>query len=310
MSAPETVRVGYVMSGSQKAGTTSLSLLLRHHPQLAQSPAKEWHYIDDERRDWSEHDFADYRVPRTDPRQVMTGDATPLYLWWPQALERLHRYDPQLRHLVLVRDPIERLVSQWQMVTNRWPTHAGTWQEFLTVFAPAALESRIPPRTNVHAYRMRSGIVRGYYGAQLQRGFEVFGRDAFLVLDMRAFLGDHVTTLHRVTDFLGLDRLDAVGELPHGMKGKPAASPDLPTREQIAGLVERYAADLDLFEQLSGIDVSHWPTRAVLDGRLGVEELTARVTMKFSPLSDPLTASPAPPVPAAGAPAPSRAAAP
>lgn len=280
----ETVRVGYVVSGSQKAGTTSLALLLRHHPQLAPAPVKEWHYFDDERRRWAEHDFADYVVPRTDPRQVMAGDATPLYLWWPQALERMHRYDPGLRHIVLVRDPIERLVSQWQMVTNRWPQEAESWARFLTRFAPAAAEvpepSR-PARTNVHAYRMHSGIVRGYYGAQLRHGIEVFGREAFLVLDMRELLTDHVATVHRVTDHLGLARLDAVPPLPHGMKGKPALSADLPTVEQIADLVVRYAPDLELFAELAGVDVSAWPTWGVASGRLDVEEFTARLTTRF-----------------------------
>lgn len=283
MSAPEeTVRVGYVMSGSQKAGTTSLALLLRHHPQLAPAPVKEWHYFDDERRRWAEHDFADYAVARTDPRQVMTGDATPLYLWWPRALERMHRYDPRLRHVVLVRDPIERLVSQWQMLTNRWPDHAESWERFLTRFAPDGPEERIPPRTNVHAYRMHSGVVRGQYGAQLGRGMEMFGREAFLVLDMRDLLADHVTTVHRVTDFLGLDRMVEVPELPHGMKGKPALSVDRPTPDQIEALVERYADDLVLLERLTGLDVTHWPTRAVAEGRLGADALADRLAAKFA----------------------------
>lgn len=285
MSTHSTVRVGYVVSGSQKAGTTSLALLLRHHPHLAPAPVKEWHYFDDESRRWAEHDFADYAVPRTDPRQVMAGDATPLYLWWPQALERMHRYDPGLRHVVLVRDPIERLVSQWQMISNRWPAEAVSWARFLTRFAPDPAEvpqPQRPPRTNVHAFRMHSGVVRGYYGAQLRHGIEVFGREAFLVLDMRELIADHVATVHRVTDHLGLPRLDDVPSLPHGMKGKPALSPDLPTVEQIAGLVERYAPDLELFAELSGVDVSAWSTCAIADGRLSVEEFTARLTTRFA----------------------------
>ena len=211
------------------------------------------------------------------------------------ALERMHRYDPELRHVVLVRDPIERLVSQWQMISNRWPQEAESWARFLTRFAPDPAdvpESRRPPRTNVHAFRMHSGVVRGHYGAQLRRGIEVFGREAFLVLDMRELLRDHVGTVHRVTDHLGLRRLDDVAPLPHGMKGKPALSPDLPTVEQIAGLVERYAPDLELFARLSGLDVSAWPTCEVAAGRLDVEEFTARLTSRFA------------------APAPARAAAP
>ena len=77
--------------------------------------------------------------------------------------------------IVVFRDPIERLFSQWLMVLNRWPAHAPDWPGFLTRFAPDGLEDRIPEGVHVGAYRMQSGVVRGYYGAQLERGLSLFG---------------------------------------------------------------------------------------------------------------------------------------
>ena len=53
-----------------------------------------------------------------------------------------------------------------------------------------------------------------------------------------------------------------------------------PTAADLARLAEVYAKDLDLFEELSGIDTSAWPTRLVLDGALDPGELAARFARK------------------------------
>jgi hypothetical protein len=51
----------------------------------------------------------------------------------------------------------------------------------------------------------------------------------------------------------------------------------------VASLVERYAEDLVLFERLSGLDTSSWPTRQVIDGALAVEDLHAKLCAKLVP---------------------------
>ena len=48
-------------------------------------------------------------------------------------------------------------------------------------------------------------------------------------------------------------------------------------------LAELYAADLALFERLSGLDTSAWPTRLVIDGALDPAELAARFATKVAP---------------------------
>lgn len=277
---PEPLRFGFCISGSQKSGTSSLSALLDAHPNIQRAPRKEMHFFDDESRDWATEDFAEYAVPRRGRRRVTVGDATPLYLWWPQAMERIHRYDPGMRHVVVFRDPIERLFSQWLMVVNRWPSHAPTWSGFLTRFAPDGLEDAIPDGAHVGAYRMQSGVVRGYYGAQLERGHALFGRDRFHTVEFRALLREHGPVLDRITDFLGLPRFAAHPELPHSMAGRPAQADSFPVAADIEALVERYRDDFALFKRLSGLDVAHWPLQRLLVGDLAPGELADQLAAK------------------------------
>lgn len=279
--APDPMRFGFLIAGSQKAGTSSLSWVLNRHPQVQRAPLKEMHFFDVERRGWPDADYTEYEVVPDDPGRRIVGDATPLYLWWPQALERIQRYNPDMLFIVLFRDPIERLFSQWKMVVNRWPDNAPTWRGFLTRFAPEGLEDRIPEGTNPSTYRMQSGIVRGYYGAQLERGFEMFGRDRFHLLEFRAFVDRPEPAVDAITDFLGLDRFVRQPQLPHALPGKPAASDIVPTGSDITALVERYRADFALFKRLSGLDVAHWPIQRLIDGRLDPAELADRFAAKL-----------------------------
>ncbi|MBZ5739241.1 sulfotransferase [Nocardioides sp. GBK3QG-3] len=276
------LRFGFMIAGTQKAGTSSLSKLLDRHPQIVRAPRKEMHFFDNESLDWERPDYSSYEVAPLRPRHRLVGDATPLYLWWPQALERIRAYNPDMKFIVLFRDPIERLFSQWQMVLNRWPDQAPSWSTFLTRFAPDGLEDRIPPKTNVHAYRMQSGVVRGYYGAQLERGYEMFGRERFHVVEFRHFVSDHGPVVDAITDFLGIQRYREQPALPHALPGKPAVADSAPTADDIAALAERYRDDFALFERLSGLELGAWPLRQILAGELSPADYAAKLAAKVT----------------------------
>lgn len=272
----------FCIPGTQKAATTSLSSLLDKHPSVRRAPKKEMHYFDQEDRDWDNPDFSDFRV-RARVDRVALGDATPLYLWWPQAMQRIHRYNPDMRFVVTFRDPLDRLFSQWAMNRSRWPGVALDWPEFLTRLAPDGLEDRIPDGIDPGAYRMHSGVVRGYYGEQLERGFALFGRERFHTVEFGAFLRDHAGHLDAVTDFLGLPRYETHPDLPHGMRGKDAIVGTAPTGRDIEALAERYRDDFGRFRELSGLDVSGWSLSRVLDGTLDPDELAASYARKVVP---------------------------
>lgn len=276
-------RFSYCIAGAQKSGTSTLSWMLGQHTHIQRAPRKEMHYFDNENKDWAAGDFSDYTVPASGKRRRIVGDATPTYLWWPHALDRIKSYNPKMKFLGLFRDPIERLVSQWVMVANRWPKRAPDWPEFLTRFAPDGLEDRIPTGVKISRYREFSGVVRGYYGAQLERGFALFGREQFQLIEFQAFLADHSTALDRVTDFLEIPRFETHPPLANKFPGNPTAVGTAPTAGDIADLVDRYRSDFEKFKVLSGLDVSRWPLQRLIDGDLDPEVLAARFATKILP---------------------------
>lgn len=113
-------KVDFFIIGTQKGGTTALDAYLRQHPQLQMAHVKEVHHFDNETLQWAHpdhgglHDQFDWTVPH-----VLRGEATPIYLYWPQSLTRLHTYNPQARLIVSLRQPTFRAHSHWRMETRR-----------------------------------------------------------------------------------------------------------------------------------------------------------------------------------------------
>ncbi|CAN5143217.1 hypothetical protein BH18ACT9_BH18ACT9_03100 [soil metagenome] len=278
-----TLGYGFAIVGTQKSGTTSLSALLDEHRNILRAPRKEMHYFDDEKKDWVNPDFSDYVADRKSPAHQVLGDATPAYLWWPQALERMRRYNPDILLIAIFRDPLERLFSQWVMTVNRWPKAAPDWPVFLTQYRPSTLPTQIPEGVHTGGYSLRSGVARGYYGAQLERGFSLFDREQWHLLEFKAFLSDYRTVLDGLTGFLGLPPFTEHPLLPHSMRNKPQAAGTAPTGVDIEGLLELYREDFKHFKQLSDLEVSHWPTQKLLDGTLRPEDLAAKFAEKVVP---------------------------
>lgn len=280
-----TVPYTFSIVGVQKAGTSTLMAMIHRHPQVARSPRKELHYFDDESRDWTAPDNSDYVVPRRRPKHRIAGDSTPLYIFWPHALERMHAHNPDMRLVAVFRDPIERVFSQWSMNRGRRPRLTPDWPDYIRTERHATLPGSLPTGISVDRYPALSGVIRGYYGQQLERGLGIFPREQWLLLSFREMLADHGTAMDRMTDHLGVERFAETPELLHKMGVWPKVEGTAPTGADIAGLAELYAADLELFARLSGIDVSTWPTRRILDGDLDPAELAEKLGTKIGLLT-------------------------
>jgi hypothetical protein len=190
--------VSFLIAGVQKGGTTALHDYLADYADVALGEPKEVHFFDDEAIDWRAPDYAAYHVhfPPADGRPC--GEATPIYLYWPNALERIVAYNAAMRLIVTLRDPVERAWSHWRMEYARgaermpfaWCIRAGRHRQF--------------DATPWGFHREFSYVERGFYGEQLQRLFTLFPREQVLVIRAEDLRGDPAPTLAAVRRFLGL----------------------------------------------------------------------------------------------------------
>lgn len=197
--------VDFMIIGAQKCGTTALGQFLGKHPEIGMSSQKEVHLFD----------APDY-VPGTpvadidagyrkyfadDAATLVRGEATPSYMYLGVAAE-VKRYNPDLKLIVLLRDPVERALSEYYMQKRRGRETRPLWLAVL--LEPWRLgRDRDPWRerspTREHGYRRR-----GLYSLQLRAIFRHFERDRVLVVRRTDLLNDHDATMHGVLAFLGV----------------------------------------------------------------------------------------------------------
>ena len=242
----EPPQVTFVIAGVQKGGTTALFDYLGDYPDVALSDVKEVHFFDDEAQDWSAPDIAAYHAhfPAADGRPC--GEATPIYSYWPGALERICAYNPAMKLIVALRDPVQRAWSHWRMEYARGvETRPFAW-------CIRQGRQRLFDAEPWGHHREVSYVERGFYGEQVERLLGLFPREQLLILtaeDLRARPGE---TLGQVRGFLGLPAAatPAAREVHVGREMTYASELTPADVDHLRGV---YAADAERLAQLTGV---------------------------------------------------------
>jgi hypothetical protein len=194
----ETARVTFLIAGVQKGGTTALYDYLADYSDVALSAVKEVHFFDDEGQDWSRPDYGAYHANFPPPDGRPCGEATPIYLYWRDSLARIRAYNPAMRIILALRDPVERAWSHWRMEYAR-----GAERE---AFAWCVREGRqrLFEADPWGWHREFSYVERGFYGEQLERLFGLFPREQALILRAEDLRRDPGPALAAIRAFLGL----------------------------------------------------------------------------------------------------------
>jgi hypothetical protein len=181
----EKMRVDFMMIGAQKAGTTSLAAQLAAHPQICFCKEKEPGYF---------HKMADWRAELDgyhrlyDPRPgQLCGEASTFYTFFPEFLgtaERLYDYNPALKLIYVVRQPVERVISHY----------SHNFVREIDTRPPAAAIIQEPAYVN-----------RSRYAVQIRPYLELFGPENVLLLVFEEYTADQVGALSQVAAFLGID---------------------------------------------------------------------------------------------------------
>ncbi|MGC9502458.1 tetratricopeptide repeat protein [Baaleninema sp.] len=186
----------FIVIGAQKCGTTSLYYYLNEHPNLFLSLNKEIHFWSinyDKGLDW----YLAHFPPVPESEYLLTGEASPTYLDFPEAAERLAREFPKMKLIVLLRNPADRAISHYY----HW-VRLGKEERSLTTAIEQQLQE-ISSLKNPFGLRDRY-IIRGLYVEFLKHWFKFFPREQFLVLESERFDREPSTILQQTHQFLGV----------------------------------------------------------------------------------------------------------
>jgi len=241
-------KVNFVVAGTQKGGTTALDSYLRRHKCISMALKKEVHYFDNDLNFSGKPDYSIYHTYFW-PGDIkkLHGESTPIYMYWHDAPARMCQYNPELKIIIVLRNPVDRAFSHWNMERGRGREKLSFWDAILK--EQERCRGALPFQHRVFSY-----IDRGFYTEQLKRIWNFFPRNQTLILrneDLNKSLQD---TLRHVSGFLGIDDFgDIEAETVHA---RPYVSKmTVQERDQLNRI---FYCEIKELEKILGWDCSGW----------------------------------------------------
>lgn len=239
----------FILAGAQKSGTTALHYFLNKNFEIALPERQELHFFDDEEL---------FSKPPVDcallhqnfgplGNSKISGECTPSYIYWRSAMERIYKYNPQIKLIILLRNPIDRAFAHWNM--QRFKGRESL--DFLE--AVNQEKKRIVPPLSEQARRY-SYIDRGFYSEQLERVFQFFPRGQVKVIKFEEFQSQKQQTLDSIFRFLGVQPLRRVRDKDRNVVPYEREM----TTEERTYLYAIFGWDISKLEELLGWDCSDW----------------------------------------------------
>jgi hypothetical protein len=217
----------FLIIGAAKSGTSALYGYLWQHPDIYMSSNKEPNFFalegqkacfagpgDETINMKSVTELASYEALFAGVKnEKAIGEASNLYLYHPEAAERIKVYIPYVRLIAILRNPADRAFSSYLHMTR-------DGREPMKSFAEALAEEPIRIRANwAHIWYYQQ---LGYYYEQLERYFILFPRQQIAVYTYDEFSTDPQKVLRNIFQFLGLDStFEADVSLRYNVSGHP-----------------------------------------------------------------------------------------
>ncbi len=199
----------FLIIGAARAGTTALHGYMRQHPQVFMPSIKEPNFFSYEGEtldckgpgaDYINNSFTDLTAYNAlfniAPESAICGEASPLYLYSPDAPKRIKHHIPAAKLIVILRNPIEQAFSHFLYATKQAIEPEPDFTKALSLenerlaagWQPLFGYSRFPR-----------------YAEQLKRYFKLFPKEKLFVRKYEEFQNSPGRVLTDIFDFIGAD---------------------------------------------------------------------------------------------------------
>ncbi|MCB0456600.1 MAG: sulfotransferase [Flavobacteriaceae bacterium] len=218
----EAKKVNLFLVGAMKAGTTFFSELLEQHPQIYASPIKEPHFFvkDLSSRFYQPSKFFELERYLTEDfpkplhitkietlqqyqkayslatHEKFLLDASTCYLQAPEAAKLIFEYNPEAKIVIIVRDPLKRAISDYQMNFSLGRLNASfteIMEKEIKLYEEGTLS-------------WESYLAMSFYDESIKRYKALFGKNV-KVISFEKLVKNPMEETQAVFSFLGLEQI-------------------------------------------------------------------------------------------------------
>ena len=185
------MRIDFLIIGAQKCGTTNLASQLAQHPQICFCRIKEPHYFS-KSKNWKRELTAYHKLFAPTGSQLC-GEASTSYTFLPEYLQthlRLFAYNPELKLIYIMRQPVQRIISHYVHRLIRGAVKYPFQAELL---------------------RNSDYINRSRYGIQIKPYLELFPHQNIILLILEEYIINTPQILERIASFLDISPAGFIG---------------------------------------------------------------------------------------------------
>ncbi|MFQ6607274.1 MAG: sulfotransferase [Fidelibacterota bacterium] len=194
-------KVNLFIVGVNKSGTSWLYHVLKEHPQINMSDRKELYYFGNEYPNSLEEYHAHFDFKN---EYLYYGEATPTYYRDLKVAQQIKSYNPLAKLIIIVRDPIERFLSQYY-----FQKQIGSISERTTLVQFLNGDTRFL-------------LSDSHYENTIPAYIELFDSEQFFVHSLEAVKADPESFWQEITEFLGVESLAL--PLPRNQSENPTGS--------------------------------------------------------------------------------------
>jgi len=188
----------FFIVGASKAGTTSLWAYLSEIPGIYMSPVKEPRYFGNEKMEYN----AKLSVIKEEKKYLklfegikdekIIGEATPGYLRSVEACQLIYKKIPDARILISLRDPIDRVYSDFLM-RKKLGNEKSTMQQVI---------KKIIKENN---YSKEPYLQPSFYYKNVKRYLDTFGEEQVKIIIFEELIKNTNETMQDILKFLGIN---------------------------------------------------------------------------------------------------------
>lgn len=205
-SANQRKKPDFLIVGVHKGGSTSMFDYISQHPEVEMARRKELNFY----TKYYHFGMRYYRslFPKKSVKKL-TGEATPYYFFHPLVPERVKKTVPDVKIILLLRDPVLRAYSHYNMIKAIEP--AASFDEAVQR-EPTRIEEETKKILNNPKYysidhQTFSYFSRGMYFHQLSNWTKHFPLENMLILKSEDLFSNTKGELKKVYDYLGLSEV-------------------------------------------------------------------------------------------------------
>lgn len=227
------IKVSFIIAGSQKSGTTAIYHYLKQHPECQSSKKKELDFFVVDKYyqrgvDWYHKQF---QFLRSKINTTLFFESSPDYLFRPKSLKRIYEYDNNMKIIILLRDPVSRAYSAynmwlqmretgakhiWKYIINRESENEESLKNAKEILFGKEIisfetwvEREILLINKKVEYSFPYFIGRGLYYYQILDCYRYFPKKQVLILFDKELKDNKFAALNKLYNFLKIERIDS-----------------------------------------------------------------------------------------------------